>query len=105
MLDDVDFDHVIPLGLGGLNAPDNWAALCQPCHRRKTIVDLKRIAKAKRQRRYHQTGRSKAPKTWSPFGPVRGFQRNWRKHLDGNVTRLCVCDACKVHSRGKSGAG
>lgn len=42
---DVEFDHIIPLGLGGFNEPDNWAALCPDCHRRKTVNDLRAIAK------------------------------------------------------------
>ena len=93
-LAEVDFDHTIPLGLGGCNTPDNWAALCRRCHRKKTAADLRRIAKAKRQRRYHETGRSRSPKTWGPFGPNRGFDRDWRRHVDGHVTRRCACAAC-----------
>jgi 5-methylcytosine-specific restriction endonuclease McrA len=60
-LEDVEFDHVIPLRLGGANDPNNWAALCPQCHKKKTRTDLVRIAKAKRQRRFHETGRCRAP--------------------------------------------
>lgn len=29
-------DHPHPLAQGGTDTPDNWQALCQPCHDRKT---------------------------------------------------------------------
>lgn len=95
VLADVEFDHVIPLGLGGLNAPENWAALCPRCHRRKTADDLRRIAKAKRQRRYHETGRSRAPSQWAPFGSTAHFPKHWRRHVNGMVTRRCACALCR----------
>lgn len=86
-LDAVEFDHVIPLALGGLNSMDNWAALCPTCHRTKTRGDLKRIAKAKRQRRYHETGKSRAPSTFRPIGKARApFDRSTKRHLNGVVT-------------------
>lgn len=44
-----EFDHVIPLELGGSHSLDNLQALCPPCHKLKTREDLGRIAKAKRQ--------------------------------------------------------
>lgn len=47
-----EFDHVLPLGLGGTNALSNWQALCRPCHREKTFAkggDLSRMSKADRQ--------------------------------------------------------
>lgn len=96
-LGDVEFDHVIPLGLGGDNAPDNWAAVCPPCHKAKTRSDLKRIAKAKRQRRYHETGRSRAKSTFAPIGGIRGrgFDKTKRRHVNGLVTRHCSCARCQ----------
>jgi hypothetical protein len=87
-VEDVEFDHVIPLGLGGLNNIDNWAALCPRCHRIKTKADLKRIAKAKRQRRHHETGRSRSPSASHPFGRTArcGFDKVRRRHLNGVIT-------------------
>lgn len=96
-LDDVEYDHVVPLGLGGSNAPDNWAALCQVCHRRKTRLDLWRIAKAKRQRRYHETGRSRAR---TPSGGGSAFDKLKRRHLDGVVAPRCDCPDCTLRRRG-----
>ncbi|MBX9745344.1 MAG: HNH endonuclease, partial [Hyphomonadaceae bacterium] len=95
MLSEVEFDHVIPLGLGGSNSPDNWAALCPNCHRAKTRVDLQRIAKAKRQRRFHETGRSRA--AVSAPKPTRGsrtFDRRHRKGMNGIVVEGCCCAGC-----------
>jgi len=33
---EIEWDHILPLGLGGTNAIDNWQALHPECHRRKT---------------------------------------------------------------------
>lgn len=94
---EVEFDHVIPLGLGGDNGPDNWAAVCPSCHKRKTGADLKRIAKAKRQRRYHETGRSRAKSTFAPIGARsgQGFSKTNRRHMNGVVSRTCSCARCQ----------
>ncbi len=98
----VEFDHVIPLGLGGDNSPENWAAICPPCHKTKTRSDLKRIAKAKRQRRFHETGRSRAQRKFTAiFGPdQRGFDKTKRRHMNGHVSNRCSCPNCRP-----SGAG
>jgi 5-methylcytosine-specific restriction endonuclease McrA len=97
-LDKVEFDHIIPLGLAGADSPDNWAALCPDCHRRKTRADLRKIAKAKRQRRFHETGRSRAPapkRTLPGIGAARGFDRCRRRGLNGVVSVNCDCSDCK----------
>ena len=88
-LQDVEFDHVIPLGIGGDNLPDNWAALCARCHRKKTVADIRIIAKAKRQRRFHETGRSRAA------AKSGGFDKMKRRHLNGAVTTRCECPRCR----------
>lgn len=93
-LEQVEFDHVVPLGLGGGNNPDNWAALCPSCHKRKTIADLRQIAKAKRQRRYHLTGRSRS--AGAPGGHASAkFARHIRRHLNGVITHQCDCRNCR----------
>ena len=45
----VEFDHSIPLALGGKHEVSNINPLCPKCHRRKTDSDLAIIAKSKRQ--------------------------------------------------------
>lgn len=96
-LTDVEYDHVIPLALGGGNDLKNWAAVCPPCHRTKTRIDLKRIAKAKRQRRFHETGRSRAPSKFMPISGsgYRGFDNTKRRHMNGNVSNRCSCPKCR----------
>jgi hypothetical protein len=89
----VEFDHVIPLGLGGSNATDNWAALCPACHRSKTREDLRAIAKAKRRKRFQETGRSRAPRPgWDKRS---GFCQHLRKRMDGTVVAKCECAWCR----------
>jgi hypothetical protein len=95
-LKDVEFDHIIPHGLGGGNTPENWAALCPVCHRQKTKLDLRRIAEAKRQRRYHETGRSRAPRASGPLGPAKGFNKMLRRHLNSVVRSRCRCKVCSA---------
>ena len=36
-----DFDHIIPLNLGGKNTPCNMQLLCVSCHRQKTALENK----------------------------------------------------------------
>lgn len=99
LLLDAEFDHVVPLGLGGGNDPNNWAALCPYCHKRKTRADLRRIAKAKRQRRYHETGRSRAPRVDAPPGLKRkAFPRDLVRHLNGMTSTRCDCQRCRRRS-------
>jgi 5-methylcytosine-specific restriction endonuclease McrA len=46
----VEFDHDIPLGIGGDNSFSNARAICMQCHKHKTRKhDMPRIAKTKRQ--------------------------------------------------------
>lgn len=44
----VDFDHIIPLALGGTQDLSNWQALHKECHKQKTKQDVSRISRAKR---------------------------------------------------------
>lgn len=75
-------EHVIPLGLGGTNDPENRAPAHTDCAAEKTSRDIKAIAKAKRVKQRHlgirkpSTFRKPAPGTRyepSPYGlrPVR----------------------------------
>lgn len=55
-LDNLDWDHIVPLGLGGADAPENMQAAHRQCHRVKTSgnpatsagSDIHAIAKTKR---------------------------------------------------------
>ena len=66
-----EFDHILPLALGGASDIANAQVLCSKCHRLKTSgQDVPRIAKTKRTKR-------KAINAWSkPKRKIqsRGFQ-------------------------------
>ena len=47
------YDHAIPLILGGMNRESNIQFLCVPCHRSKTSLDVKLKAKVARVRKRH----------------------------------------------------
>lgn len=47
-----EFDHILPLALGGKSELANCMVLCEPCHKEKTSKeDVPRIRKADRQRK------------------------------------------------------
>lgn len=48
-----EIDHGHALGLLGPDRRDNWFAVHKPCHTKKTKVDKKAIAKAKRLKKQH----------------------------------------------------
>lgn len=74
----VDWDHILPLALGGTNEADNWQALLRSCHAAKTSGDIRMIRKADRQRLYHETGRSSGRKRWKKM-PSRPFPKRSSK--------------------------
>lgn len=47
------YDHTIPLILGGENRESNLSLLCVPCHAAKTKLDVKLKAKVARVRQRH----------------------------------------------------
>jgi 5-methylcytosine-specific restriction protein A len=77
----VEFDHVLPLSLGGTNDETNFEALHRSCHKEKTRGDKSRIAKADRQRKAHETGRGRARK--GPRLQTKPFSR-WRS-MSGKI--------------------
>ena len=72
----IDFDHMLCLALGGSDVPENIQALLYECHKAKTALDVRRIRKADRQKKYHETGRSRARR--GPPMQGRGFT-GWRR--------------------------
>lgn len=48
-----EFDHVIPLILGGQHRESNLQLLCTPCHAAKTKLDVRLKAKVARVRKKH----------------------------------------------------
>lgn len=76
-------DHVIADWLGGRPVLGNARCLCVACHASKTRADRQMIAKAKRQKRAHETGRGRARR--GPPMRSRSFT-GWRK-FNGEVVR------------------
>lgn len=48
-----EYDHAIPIILGGENRESNLQLLCVPCHKAKTRLDVKLKAKVARVRKKH----------------------------------------------------
>ena len=78
-----DIDHILPLALGGTNAPENLQILCRPCHRSKTShSDIPRIAKTKRLKARHLGARTPSTR------PIPGSRHSpWKRKMDGSVVR------------------
>ena len=78
-----DIDHIIPLALGGTNAPENLQILCRSCHRSKTTQsDIPRIAKTKRLKARHLGAKS------PPTRPIPGSRRSpWKRKMNGSVMK------------------
>jgi len=78
----LEWDHVIPIKLGGDDALDNLQPLCIRDHRLKTKGDVTRIAKTVRVRQKHTGIRSTKGRP-IPGSKASGF----KKHFDGTVSR------------------
>ena len=84
-----DLDHIIPLGMGGKDDMQNAQYLRRPCHSVKTFTkidgDISRMAKA---RRIMGQGALLKPKTTKGRRlQSRGFDKRFKKKLDGSVER------------------
>ncbi len=66
-------EHTIPVALGNLNKPDT--ILCRSCAGLKTKKDMRDIAKVKRMRKHHETGRGRARRG----APLKSAKRPWPK--------------------------
>jgi hypothetical protein len=75
----VEYDHSLPLALGGPAKPDS--ALTPHCHTAKTRQDVKRISKADRQAKAHRGEKKRKGRKLQG----RGFT-GWRK-FDGTIVR------------------
>ncbi len=96
-----DVEHVRPLALGGLDDDHNLAPAHRHCHAPKTVEDIGRISKAKRQAAKH-VGASQSR------NPMPGSKRSkWKRKMDGTTvlrSRLIetnFCNACGSYQVGK----
>lgn len=84
-----EFDHAIPLIVGGKHCESNLQLLCHECHGAKTKLDVKLKAKVAKVRQRHLGIRKP-----SRFACSRDSR--FKKKIDGSVVRR---DATPVHSR------
>jgi hypothetical protein len=63
-------DHILPDGLGGPSILANAQVLCTACHAVKTVRDVERIAKAKRQADAHNGVRDPYARPLPPGKPL-----------------------------------
>lgn len=84
----IQYDHVIPLALGGADDASNMEALACAAHKDKTRIDIGRIRKADRQRKKTSRDAVRAPKRIWPAREIRsrGFDTRLTKHFDGRVS-------------------
>jgi 5-methylcytosine-specific restriction enzyme A len=79
-----EIDHIIPLALGGDNAPQNLQILCKICHEFKiNTQDLSIIAKIKRIKIKHLGGYTEPKGTRLPCGK----KSPWKKKINGQIVR------------------
>ena len=71
-------DHIQRLDALGKHEPDNWQALCVPCHAIKTKVDNR---EAKKGRRIRGDNKPRAKKAI----PSRGFNKTLRRRMNGKT--------------------
>lgn len=78
----LEWDHIIPLKLGGEDTLENLQPLCKACHKPKTAEDLKHIAKSKRmqQRQAGIPRQSRSSFKTNRDGPL-------KKKITGEVIR------------------
>lgn len=76
-----DVDHIIPIALGGLHEPSNWAPIMRDHHKAKSRADVKAIAKVNR---IH--ARQDGLKKTRPIAS-KGFDKNKRRKFDGTVEK------------------
>lgn len=79
---EAEFDHVLPLELGGESALDNGQTLCHLCHAKKTAKDVYYMRKAERIR-------DKQSGAWKPKSKSQwGMGGRFRKKMNGEVVRV-----------------
>lgn len=71
----VEYDHIVPLWLGGANTESNLQAVTSESHKAKTATEAKVRAKANRVRKKHLGIKNEKKSNWSRLG----------KRMDGTV--------------------
>ncbi|SOC45719.1 HNH endonuclease [Rhizobium subbaraonis] len=72
----VEYDHIVPLWLGGTNTERNLQAVTSDAHKRKTATEAKVRAKCNRTRKKHLGIKSEKRG---------GFPKHLKRKMDGTV--------------------
>lgn len=64
----VEYDHIVPLWLGGANSESNLQAVVSDAHKRKTAAEAKVRAKCNRTRKKHLGIKSDKKPSWGNLG-------------------------------------
>ena len=78
----LDWDHTIPLEMGGDDTLANLQPLCKSCHKAKTATDAGHIAKGKRMKQ-RTMGIKRQSRQPMPGSRASGL----KKRLDGTVVK------------------
>ena len=70
-----EFDHIVPLWLGGENRESNLQAVTGEAHKRKTQAEATVRAKVNARRAKHLLGKK----------PAKGWNTRFKKKIDGTV--------------------
>lgn len=70
-----EFDHIVPLWLGGENRESNLQAITAPAHKRKTHAEATVRAKVNANRKKHLLGKK----------PAKGWNTRFKKKINGDV--------------------
>ncbi len=81
-----EVDHIVPQGLGGKSSLCNAQLLCGTHHKQKTAQDVKVMAKADRQG--VRSGQQARRKRNGSQIQSRGFDKRYRKKMNGQVERV-----------------
>lgn len=79
----VEWDHIQALIFNGTNAADNWQPLHPECHRPKSAGEHRANSKAKRLHRTFVLGEKRNKRKIAS----RGFDRKWRRKVNGTTER------------------
>lgn len=78
-----EWDHSIPLAIGGKHEAANIYCLCPDCHANKTRADVAVIAKSKRQG--GEKGQYARRKKNGPQLKSRGFDKSVKRKMNGKI--------------------
>lgn len=81
-----EWDHSIPLALGGKHEAANIYCLCPDCHLCKTRADVAIIAKSKRQG--GEKGQYARRKRNGSKLKSRGFDKSVKRKMNGDIERI-----------------